>query len=436
MPSEWRTVTLRDVCSKIGSGATPRGGASVYRDSGIAFIRSQNVGQGQFLDTGLAFISSEHAAELDNVAVCPGDLLLNITGASVARVCQVPAGVLPARVNQHVAIIRPDSTTLTPRYLLYALLNPAMQAMLLSWADSGGTRQALTKGMLESLMLPLPPLPEQRAIAHILGTLDDKIELNRRMSETLEAMARALFKAWFVDFEPVRAKLAGREPASAPGPLAELFPARLVPSPLGEIPEGWRVGTLGEIAALNPESWNTKSAPAMIEYLDLSNVKWGRIDCCVQYTWDDAPSRAKRVLRLNDTIVGTVRPGNGSYAYISREGLTGSTGFAVLRPKQRDWAEYIYLAATAPDSIAALSHLAQGAAYPAVRPEVVANVEIVLAPDGLAQKFAHSVRSLMERFSASDSESRTLAALRDALLPKLVSGELRVAEAERWMEEG
>ena len=118
-----------------------------------------------------------------------------------------------------------------------------MQAMLLSWAGSGGTRNAFTKGMIESLEIPLPPLPEQRAIAGILGALDDKIELNRRMNRTLEAMARAVFQDWFVDFGPVRAKQEGRQPYLPPE-LWALFPERLAPTELGEAPEGWAVGVL------------------------------------------------------------------------------------------------------------------------------------------------------------------------------------------------
>ncbi|WP_298188320.1 DUF559 domain-containing protein [Metallibacterium sp.] len=208
MAGEWTLINLDDVCSKIGSGATPRGGSDVYLESGpYALIRSQNVYNDGFHHDGLAYIDEKHAAELDGVEVLKGDVLLNITGDSVARACQVDPSVLPARVNQHVAIIRPDSDKLDPRFLRYFLVSPEMQVKLLSWAGSGGTRNALTKGMIESVGVLAPEdITEQRAIAHILGTLDDKIELNRRMSETLEAMARTLFKAWFVDFEPVRAK--------------------------------------------------------------------------------------------------------------------------------------------------------------------------------------------------------------------------------------
>ena len=296
------------------------------------------------------------------------------------------------------------------------------------------------KDALADFKFRLPPIKEQRAIAHILGTLDDKIELNRRMSETLEEMARALFKAWFVDFEPVRAKMEGRwrRGESLPGfpaHLYDLFPDRLVQSELGEIPEGWRVGTLADLAALNPESWNDTTRPRRINYVDLSNVKWGRIEKVVAYDRTKAPSRAQRVLRPGDTIVGTVRPGNGSYAFISDDGLTGSTGFAVLRPRKRECVEFIYLAASSADNIEALAHVADGAAYPAVRPQVVAGSQVVLPPDEILSQFSKVAGPILIRVARNDNESRTLAALRDALLPKLIRGEIRVKDAESFLKE-
>ncbi len=217
---QWRNVALGDVCTKIGSGATPRGGKDVYLDEGLyTLIRSQNVYNDGFRREGLAFISDHHADELRSVEVFEDDVLLNITGDSVARACQVAPDVLPSRVNQHVAIIRPDAINLDSGYLRYYLVSSEMQTVLLSWAGSGGTRNALTKGMIESLEVTLPPLSQQRTIAHILGTLDDKIELNRQINETLEEMARALFRSWFVDFDPVRAKAALKRSSLITPPL-------------------------------------------------------------------------------------------------------------------------------------------------------------------------------------------------------------------------
>ena len=332
-------------------------------------------------------------------------------------------------VNNHAHIVRGNNNANT-RFLMYALSELDISGYL-----TGSTMPKLTQGSMNRIPVPLPPLPEQRAIAHILGTLDDKIELNRRMNKTLEDMARALFKSWFVDFDPVRAKMEGRwRPGeSLPGLPAEhydLFPDRLVDSELGEIPEGWGVRTLGEIASLNPESWSRSNVPQELEYVDLANTKWGIIEATQHYLWKDAPSRAKRILRSGDTIVGTVRPGNGSYSLIGTEGLTGSTGFAVLRPLHSRYRGLVYLAVTDTENIERLAYRADGAAYPAVRPEVVGETEVVLpGPDhGVFDRFSERTWPMLDKMEANKKENRVLAVLRDALLPKLVSGELRVGE--------
>ena len=259
------------------------------------------------------------------------------------------------------------------------------------------------------------------------------------MNRTLEAMARALFQSWFVDFDPVRAKLAlrgaegaaGQAPAGLKPELAALFPDRLVAVEGREVPEGRGIGTVGDIALLNPESWTKDTRPDVINYLDLSNTKWGRIDAVTVYSQQDAPSRAQRVLRPTDTIVGVVRPGNGSYAFISEDGLTGSTGFAVLRPQRPAFAEFVYLAVTNKDNIDTLAHLADGAAYPAVRPEIVSATPIVKPAADVVQAFSRLTGSMLKKMDRNERESRTLAALRDTLLPKLISGALRVVDAER-----
>jgi type I restriction enzyme S subunit len=338
-------------------------------------------------------------------------------------------------VNNHAHVLRGTSDEDT-KFLYYALSTVAIRPYM-----SGSVQAKLSQGNLNRMPTPYPSSEtDRRAIAYVLGTLDDKIELNRRMSETLEAMARALFKSWFVDFEPVRAKMEGRwrRGQSLPGlpaHLYDLFPDRLVPSELGEIPEGWEVVTLAHFAVLNPETWSKDKAPDQIEYVDLSNTKWGRIESTTRYPWENAPSRAQRILRSGDTIVGTVRPANGSYTLVSEEGLTGSTGFAVLRPRRPEFREFVYLAATAPENIERLAHLADGAAYPAVRPEVVVATHVVKSSAAVVEGFSEAAHPLLERMAANDSESRTLASLRDALLPKLISGELRVKDAERFLKE-
>ena len=242
-----------------------------------------------------------------------------------------------------------------------------------------------------------------------------------------------------MDFEPVRAKLEGRwRPGeSLPGLPAEhydLFPDRLVDSELGEVPEGWGVKALGDVSSLNPESWSRVNSPTHLEYVDLANTKWGVIESTQQFLWKDAPSRARRVLRAGDTMVGTVRPGNGSYSLVGSEGLTGSTGFAVLRPLHPRFRELVYLSVTAPDNIEWLAHRADGAAYPAVRPEVVSQTELAIPADEtrVLDWFSTIVGTILDKMEVAKAESRVLAAQRDALLPRLVSGELRVGIIPRF----
>ena len=155
--------------------------------------------------------------------------------------------------------------------------------------------------------------------------------------------------------------------------------------------------------------------------------------------WSEAPSRAQRILRPGDTIVGTVRPGNKSFALIGDEGMTGSTGFAVLRPLDKHFRDFVFLAATSPENIERLSHLADGAAYPAVRPDVVLASPVTIPPkeavNDLLRGFADAVSGWIEAIEQNKQESQTLAQLRDTLLPKLISGELRIADAEQFLKE-
>jgi type I restriction enzyme S subunit len=369
-------------------------------------------------------IAPEHFVEWTRKAKpTPNDVVLS-RRCNPGETAFVPPGVDFA-LGQNLVLLRADGKRIYPPFLRWLTRGPKWWEQIDTFRNVGAVFDSLKCAEIPSFELPVPPLPEQKVIANILGVLDDKIELNRRMSETLEAMARALFKSWFVDFDPVRAKAEGRDPG-LPQPLADLFPARLVDSELGDVPEGWEIGTLASVSVLNPEVWTSDTRPTQIEYVDLSNTKWGRIETVMRYVSVDAPSRAQRVLRPGDTIVGTVRPGNGSYALISKTGLTGSTGFAVLRPRSVNYTEFVYLAATLRENIEALAHLADGGAYPAVRPEVVAATPAMLPNSGVLSIFSGVAGALLAKIARNNRESRTLASLRDTLLPKLISGQVRV----------
>ncbi|MDH4185781.1 MAG: restriction endonuclease subunit S, partial [Nitrospira sp.] len=452
MPGEWRKRPIGELVEIFdGPHATP-----AKTQAGPIFLGISNLAQGR-----VNLSEAEHLSEDDYVRwtrrVEPraGDVVFSYE-TRLGEAARVPQG-LRCCLGRRMGLLRARSGEIDERFLLYAYLGPQFQETLRARTVPGSTVDRIPLIDMPQFPMVVPTdLVEQRAIAHILGTLDDKIELNRRMNETLEAMARALFKSWFIDFDPVRRNTArarnqpSPRPTSHPSPNGRgegdegvvegkaydhLFPDSFVDSELGEIPKGWAVGTLADFASLNAETWSKNTRPDTIKYVDLSNTKWGRIDAVTTYLQEDAPSRAQRVLRPGDTIVGTVRPGNGSYALVSEAGLTGSTGFAVLRPLSKKHTEFTYLAATAPENIEALQHLADGGAYPAVRPEVV-SATLTIRPRGeVLALFSRISEPLLASMAQNERESRSLAALRDTLLPKLISGEQRVKEAKSFLEQ-
>ena len=244
------------------------------------FLNAGNVTADGFNFSTCTFISSDKDRRLGKGKLTRNDVVLTTRG-TVGNTAHFSRTVPHEhiRINSGMVILRASEVGLNHRFLYFVTLSPQFRFQVQS-LSTGSAQPQLPVRDIEKIIIPLPPLSEQRAIAHVLGTLDDKIELNRRMNETLEAMARALFKSWFVDFEPVRAKMEGRwrRDESLPGlpaDLYDLFPDRLVDSELGEIPEGWEVKALGEVVTLNPESWSRANAPEAVEYVDLANTKWG-----------------------------------------------------------------------------------------------------------------------------------------------------------------
>lgn len=415
-------------------------------DTQVAIIRGTdfaNVLEGRLQDVPIRY---EKTSKVEARLLKPGDLVLEISGGSSAKgqptgrslyvssklLAQFDIPLIPASFCR---LVRPDANTVEPRYAYFALQDMYKSGRAFEYEHrSTGISNFQFEHFLDAEQVRLPSRAEQHAIAHILGILDDKIELNRRMNETVAAIARAIFKSWFIDFDPVRAKVSGEPPESisrrlglTPDLLA-LFPDRFVDSELGEIPEGWHVCSIADHCYLNAVSWTAKTLPAEVHYVDLANAKNGVISEVQVLSSSAVPSRARRVLRAGDTIIGTVRPGNRSFALIGDRTpqLTGSTGFAVLSPKRPELRELVYFLSTSDENIDRLSRLADGAAYPAVRPEVV-SAGICVTPTTRVIDAFHEAISMMFDFQMTNQiSSNALAATRDTLLPKLLSGHLRV----------
>jgi len=362
-------------------------------------------------------------------------------------------------MNQNSVILRvKNKSEVDQKYLFIALKTKMFSEYLVSTAQGSANQASVTLSDIFAYEIEWPNSDVRKSIVKIINTINQKIELNRQINQTLEQIAQAIFKSWFVDFEPTRAKIAAKQNGTDPEraamtalsgktldeldqlspatrqqlqETAALFPDTLVESNLGEIPAGWANGSLDDLCNLNAASWTKNNSPENVWYVDLANTKNGVIEEVQYYSWSEAPSRAKRVLNEGDTIIGTVRPGNRSYSFVGakEEQLTASTGFAVLSPKEKNYTEYVYIAATSNENIDRLAHLADGGAYPAVRPDVVTQMTINIPSSSIFSVFSELIKPLFQKREHNLSEESVLTEIRDTLLPKLLSGELSVESA-------
>lgn len=331
-------------------------------------------------------------------------------------------------VSTKLMVIRAKKDRLLPKFLYQFLTSSEITKWLQHQAESrSGTFPQITFDQVSVLEIPVPTLAEQRAIAAVIGALNDKIELNRRMSATLEAMARALFQSWFVNFDPVRAKLDGRQPPGLDPATSAPFPEHFEHGKDGMLPTGWRHAPIEEVCAINGWTLGKNDDLEMLEYVEISEVSRGNIGNIAIYTRGKEPSRARRRLRHGDTVLSTVRPDRGAYflALNPPENRVVSTGFVVLTPTKVPWS-FIHAAMTQPEVSDHLGQMADGGAYPAVRPEIIRAMTVALPNEPeILEAFHRTCALLFEQAEANRIESHTLATLRDTLLPKLLSGDLR-----------
>ena len=372
-------------------------------------------------------VSSSGVSDQHDVAMVKGPGVVTGRYGTIGQVFYVESDFWPLNTTLYVRDFKGND----PKFIHYFLKT----LDFLAYSDKAAV-PGVNRNHLHEAVVIVPPLHAQREIGIFLSALDDRISLLRETNATLEAIAQALFKSWLVDFDPVRAKMEGRTPEGMDEATAALFPDGLEESELGVVPTGWRIGTLADLSDLNPESWTARKHPQTVAYVDLANAKDNEISTITDFAFADAPSRARRVLRTGDTIVGTVRPGNRSFAFIHEpvDNLTGSTGFAVLRPSKVENTEYVFLAATQDTSIEHLAHVADGGAYPAVRPDVVIGLSCVIPNAEVLQRFHEVTEPLLAKVAENQKQAQTLATLRDTLLPRLISGQLRLPKAQALVE--
>ena len=390
-------VKLAEVCEKIGSGATPRGGKEAYCDEGISLVRSQNVLDFNFSKEGLAFINDEQAKKLSNVEVHSGDVLLNITGDSVARACLMDDDYLPARVNQHVAIIRGNSHKIMNGYVLYYL--QWRKEYLLQLASAGATRNALTKAMIEQLELDLPPLDSQQQIVAILDSLQSKIQLNQKINDNLEQQAQAIYHERFETVSP------------------------------NDLPYDWRIVTLGEVVTISNKSFNPLKEPEiLLEHYSIPAFDEARfpvfeLSTSIKSNKFIIDASCFMISKLNPTTKRVWKP------YCLTEDAVCSTEFIVYKAKDQAITDFLYSVIDSGSFSDFMCSHVTGSTGSRQRttPAETLSYKLILPSENELAEFQSLVSPMYAQMRINAIENDKLKRLRDSLLPKLMSGEIDVS---------
>jgi type I restriction enzyme S subunit len=399
-------------------GKTPRKLGGDFSDSGVRVLSAKNIVDGRITDEDIRYVSHDMWHRWMPVRLQTKDVLLT-SEAPLGQVAILKDGAEYC-LGQRLFALRANPSVLDAGYLYYSLQSPSMQHRLHARA-TGTTAQGIRQSELLKVEIDLLPLPEQRAIAHILGTLDDKIELNRCMNATLEAIAQALFTSWFVDFDPVRAKAEGRQPAGMDAETAALFPDGFEDSPLGEIPRGWEVGSIYDVAEVvygAPFASRFFNADGvglpLIRIRDLANHE------PEVYTTETLPRQTR--IRPGDIVVGM----DGEFRVHHWRGPESLLNQRVCTFRPLADVPPLFVSEVIRQPLEFFERSKTGTTVIHLGKKDIDTFRIVVPSSCILSKFRLLTEPILDRIIANSQESRTLAATRDVLLPKLLSGEVRV----------
>ena len=439
MATEWPTTTIEEIAEKVAMG--PFGSSikvETFVPNGIPIISGQHLHGIRVSDApGFNFITNEHGQRLANANVQRGDIIFTHAG-NIGQAAYIPEDSEFARyvISQRQFYMRCDRSKSLPEFVaLYFKSSEGQHQLLANSSQVGVPSIAQPVTYLRTIELPLPPLAEQRAIAHILGTLDDKIELNRRMNETLEAMTRALFKDWFVDFGPTRAKMEGRDPYLAPE-LWDLFPDKLDED--GK-PEGWETQSV-----IDQAEWVNGAAYGNMHFSNahdaLPVVKIAELKAGVTKNTKRTNTELGDKYRIRDRELLFSWSGNpdtsiDTFIWTGGEAWLNQHIFAVRDNGARTPAFLYTMLKWLKPEFAEIARNKQTTGLGHVTKQDLKRMQIYVGPRELLEESEHLIGPLHARMQTNLVENMTLAQTRDLLLPKLMSGEIRVSDADKIVQE-
>jgi len=428
MAGEWPRMTLREAnvmlidCDHRTPSAT---------DTGYPYVAIPQLRAGRIDLSDVRRITREHYLEWTRKAKPSANDVILSRRCNPGETAVAPHG-LEFALGQNLVLLRADGTKVYPPFLRWLVRGPEWWEQISKFINVGAVFDSLKCADVPKFELRIPPLPEQRAVAHILGTLDDKIELNRRMNETLEALARALFKSWFVDFDPVLAKAEGRDPR-LPKEIADLFPDSFQDSELGEIPKGWKVAVLGDVANHPRRGVQPSEIEPSTPYIALEHMPKR---CIALADWGTAGGLEsnKFEFKNGEILFGKLRPYFHKVGVAPLDGVC-STDIVVVTPRTEKWFGFVLGHVSSAAFVEYTNAGSTGTKMPRTSWGEMARYAVAMPSESVAEAFTKQIRPAVDRIIASIPESRTLAALRNALLSKLISGELRVRDAKRLVKE-
>lgn len=426
LPADWGIQRIEDLLSSdrgISVGVMYPGENT---PGGIPLLKSGDLANNTINRHPEYFISNDKHAEYQRTQLSGGELLISLVG-DIGRCAVVLPEMAGWNVARAVAVLRLENPG-DAKYLRFLLLSKPIQHLMNAWATTT-VQKTLNLKEIRQIPLPWPPQGIRNAIAHILGTLDERIELCRRMNETLEAMSRALFKDWFIDFGPVRAKMEGREPPGLSPEIASLFPSKLVDSELGEIPEGWCVKSIYDASSViygapfASKQFNTEgNGKPLVRIRDLKNEAPG--------VYTDEVHPKGYLIQAGDIVVGMdgefrAYLWGGESAWLNQRVCVFQPNPGIPSAFVRESIIPLLLAVEESETATTVIHLGKND---------IDRFKIKMPSNDILNAFGDAANGIYDQIVGLKHKARTLSTLRDALLPKLLSGELSIPEAMLQVE--
>lgn len=406
IPEDWEVKELKDVLSEKGYIRGPFGSSlkrSELKTKGIPVYEQEHA---IYKTRSFRFfIDNKKFETLSRFSVQENDLIVSCSG-TLGKVSLITKDDVMGIISQALLLLRPDLKKINPNFLFYFFDSKQGYDSLTSRSIGSVQVNLAKREIIEKIPIPYPPYPEQQSIARALFHLYSKISLIHQLNETLETILKTIFKSWFIDFD-------GQ--------------TEFEDSELGSIPKGWEVRKVGDVSGINEQTIDKSFLHPNIEYIDISSVSEGKLLETKIIPIENAPSRAKRLVKNHDIIWSTVRPNRKSYLLINKvtPNMVVSTGFAVITPKSVPYS-FLYSYLTTEEFVGYLTQNADGSAYPAVNPERISEYKIIVPTLSILEHYDRCVSSILDLIWNNNIQTKNLTKIRDIILPKLMSGEIRI----------